>query len=148
MCENKCLTAINVSRQTKRVKSYNKNVKTLVETGARGEDVAVKHLKKKGYKIITRNHCEKWGELDIIAISSDKTLVFVEVKAMNARGQSGLKPEDHLTAKKLGKLRRLSSFYANGHPTIIDPKRGWRIDLIALTIDDNYCHISHYENIG
>jgi putative endonuclease len=47
--------------------------------GKEGESIAAKHLKKHGYRIISRNYRTKVGEIDIIA--KDKgTLVFVEVK--------------------------------------------------------------------
>ena len=48
--------------------------------GKKGEDLAVKFLKKKSYKIIERNfRAGKYGEIDIIAKDKDE-LVFVEVK--------------------------------------------------------------------
>lgn len=123
-------------------------MKTLVETGAQGEQKAVDFLKSKRYTILERNHREKWGELDIIARDSDKTVVFIEVKTMSNLGRSGLRPEDHLTRQKLGQLRKLALFYANSHPKLINPKKGWRIDLIALTINDNCFDLNHYQNIG
>lgn len=123
-------------------------MKTVVETGKQGEQKAVDFLKYKRYTILKRNHREKWGELDIIARDPDKTIVFIEVKAMSELGRSGLRPEDHLTKQKLGQLRKLALFYANNNPKIISPKKGWRIDLIALTIKDNCCDLNHYQNIG
>lgn len=47
--------------------------------GEKGEELAVKFLKKKGYKIIQQNYKTPMGEIDIIAKDKD-TLVFVEVK--------------------------------------------------------------------
>lgn len=47
--------------------------------GKGGEDLAVSHLKRKGYKIIDRNFRTPRGEIDIVARHRD-TLVFVEVK--------------------------------------------------------------------
>ena len=119
-----------------------------MKTGSKGERIAAALLIKQGYEIIKQNYRESWGELDIIARDKDKTVVFIEVKALNGGGWSGLKPEDHLTSDKLKRLRKLSSFYANNNPGIIDKKKGWRIDLIALTIYDNYCDASHYKNIA
>jgi len=49
------------------------------ELGKKGEEIALRFLKKKGYKIIERNYVCKLGEMDIIAREKD-TLVFVEVK--------------------------------------------------------------------
>jgi len=47
--------------------------------GKKGEEVALRFLKKKGYRIIEKNYVCKLGEMDIIAKEKD-TLVFVEVK--------------------------------------------------------------------
>lgn len=49
------------------------------ELGRKGEEVALRFLKKKGYKIIQQNYVCDMGEMDIIAREKD-TLVFVEVK--------------------------------------------------------------------
>jgi len=49
------------------------------ELGKKGEALALRFLKKRGYQIIERNYVCKMGEMDIIAKEKD-TLVFVEVK--------------------------------------------------------------------
>jgi putative endonuclease len=49
-------------------------------TGARGEEIAVKFLKKNGYKILQRNYSTKFGEIDVIGYDHG-TISFVEVKA-------------------------------------------------------------------
>ena len=52
---------------------------TTTEIGRFGEDVAAKHLKKQGFRILERNFRASHNEIDIIAENKD-TLVFVEVK--------------------------------------------------------------------
>ena len=47
--------------------------------GERGEGLAVRFLKKKGYRIIRRNYKTRRGEIDVIA-GDGETLVFIEVK--------------------------------------------------------------------
>ncbi|MEK7195586.1 MAG: YraN family protein, partial [Patescibacteria group bacterium] len=77
--------------------------------GRLGEDLACEYLVDKGYKIIGRNYREKWDELDIVARSQDKTLIFVEVKTINTAGgdeNSMIMPEDNLTKSKMRKLKR------------------------------------------
>ncbi len=49
------------------------------DLGRKGEELALRFLKRHGYKIIERNYVCKMGEMDIIAQEKD-TLVFVEVK--------------------------------------------------------------------
>ena len=47
--------------------------------GKTGEDMAVRYLKKHGYKILQRNYTAPHGEIDVIAKDGDY-VVFVEVK--------------------------------------------------------------------
>jgi putative endonuclease len=112
--------------------------------GKLGEDLACRHLTKKGYKIIERNYWQPWGELDIIAVSPNKILVLVEVKTVR-----GPKPEvaaeDQVTQAKLIKFRRVAELYANGSNLLTN--KGWRIDLVTVTIDGDKAEVKHYENI-
>lgn len=131
------------------------------DLGKSGEDLACRYLVDKKFKIIERNYRKPWGELDIIAKSSDKTLVFVEVKTMRQFGnQSGnqpnnypqlpdleIEPEMQMTQAKIKKVKRTASLYANSYPEWVDKIKGWRIDLLALTINGKDCLINHYENI-
>jgi putative endonuclease len=49
------------------------------ELGKKGEEKALRFLKKKGYRIIEQNYVCDLGEMDIIAKDKD-ILVFIEVK--------------------------------------------------------------------
>ncbi|PIP29991.1 YraN family protein [Candidatus Jorgensenbacteria bacterium CG10_big_fil_rev_8_21_14_0_10_54_38] len=118
--------------------------------GQIGENVAAKYLSQKKYRIIERNFKRSFGELDIVAMAPDKTLVFVEVKTMYP---GILKPEDHMTKAKLIKFKRAASLYAGAHQKLIKDKKGWRLDLVAL-VREPACagrpagfRIRHYENI-
>lgn len=112
--------------------------------GKLGEDVACQYLKKKGYKIIERNYRQAWGELDVVAVSPEKVLVIVEVKTVQGP-RLDITAEDQLTRDKLGKLGRTASLYANSSKLLTD--KGWRIDLVAVTIADEKAFVKHYENI-
>lgn len=120
------------------------------EIGKLGEDLACEYLIKKGYRVLERNFRKPWGELDIVAKYKDGTLVIVEVKTM--RENPSLSPEDNLTKAKLEKLKRTALLYAGSKQELLRDKKGWRIDLIAVSISnltnitDNYL-VSHYENI-
>lgn len=125
------------------------------EIGQLGENIACRYLVENGYKIIERNFRQKWGEIDIIAKASDKTLVFVEVKTVNGveklhtqnENNYQISAEDQLTKSKLTKLQRTTSLYANHNQELIDDNKGWQIDLLALTLLDNRFVIKHYKNI-
>ena len=117
-----------------------------INIGRIGENIACNFLIGKKYKILLRNHREGSDEIDIIAKSFDGVLVFVEVKALK-EGVGDLIPEDHLTKSKLNKISRACRIFAGFHRELVDERKGWRIDLVAVTLGDGENKISHYENI-
>jgi putative endonuclease len=117
----------------------NKNI------GEIGENLACEFLIKKRYKILFRNYREGSDEIDIITQSFEGVLVFFEVKTL--REINDLIPEDNLTKDKLRKISRACRLFAGFHQKLIND-RGWRIDLIAITLNkDSDNKICHYENI-
>lgn len=114
--------------------------------GKLGENLASNYLKSNGYKIILRNFRKPFGEIDIIAQKKDGTLVFVEVKTLK-RKSNGIKPEDEVTAAKIKKIKRIAQYFALKNQDLINEKRGWQIDLIAIIDNNNQHQIRHYENI-
>ncbi len=73
-----------------------------IKKGKRGEAMAEKFLKKKGYKILHKNFRTRFGEIDLVALERG-TLVFIEVKARSGAGFGsplaavGTKKQSHLT---------------------------------------------------
>ena len=122
----------------------NINMKTKQQiVGQMGEDLAVKFLKKKGYKIIERNfRADRFGEIDIIVKDKDE-LVFVEVKTKTDE-QFG-SPEEEFTYQKKKKMyRAILNFLFKKYLTNQD----WRADLIAIDIVDEKIDIRHYECVS
>jgi len=78
--------------------------------GLKGESLAVKYLKKHGYKIIERNYKCAIGEIDIIA-KHKGVLVFVEVKSRNSMLFG--RPAEAVDEFKQHKLEQLAAFYIN-----------------------------------
>ncbi len=76
--------------------------------GEQGEALAVRRLKKEGYKIIETNYRTRLGEIDIIAKDKD-TIVFVEVKTRNSV-QFG-SPKWAVTPKKQKKISMVALYY-------------------------------------
>ncbi len=118
-----------------------------MDTGRLGENLAVGYLKKRGYKVISRNFQIKSGELDIIC-KTGELLVFVEVKAVTGGQLSGFNPEQHFTKQKIVRLKRAIEVFLikNKLPTETEQ----RLDLIALELDKNgeAESIRHYENVS
>ncbi|MBL7053882.1 YraN family protein [Patescibacteria group bacterium] len=111
--------------------------------GVIGEELAVKYLKKKKYKIIEQNKIVgKHGELDIIAKQNNQ-FVFVEVKTKTS-ADFGL-PEEELTYLKKKKLREAIYYYLSGTS---HSSSYWRLDLIAIDIRGKEIDIRHYEDIS
>lgn len=97
--------------------------------GARGEDLAVKYLKKKGYKVIERNYRCQWGEIDLVAREGD-TLVFVEIKSRSSSG-FGL-PQDAVGRFKQEKLIQVAQAYMAEHR--LQETIPARFDVVAVQL--------------
>jgi len=95
--------------------------------GNLGENLALKHLKNKGYRIIERNFRSKFGEIDIIALDGD-FLVFIEVKTRWSE-KFGL-PEEAITPWKIRRVIKAGQYYKLLHPELPDALR-----LDAVVID-------------
>jgi len=121
--------------------------------GQIGEELASDYLESCGYKVLGRNIREKFGEIDILTMSADGRLHFVEVKTISAgyADYSGMVPEDNLSAQKLNKMKKMAEWYANGHPELVGGG-GWQIDLIAISFGDSgkgeKSDIKFYPNIA
>lgn len=113
--------------------------------GQLGENIATKYLKSCGYKVIERNVANPWGEIDIIARSPNKTLVFVEVKTVSGPAPA-ITPEDQMTQQKIKRLRRAAQIYAAAQEHRVG-EAGWRIDFVAVVVENKKALVKHYENI-
>jgi putative endonuclease len=79
-----------------------------IQTGKRGEDIAVAYLKNRGYRIIERNYTCLFGEIDIVAKDGD-TVVFVEVKSRKSEKFGD--PQGAVGREKQKKISRISLTY-------------------------------------
>lgn len=58
---------------------FSKPIEKEDSLGTRGEKIAVKFLKKNGYKVLRKNYFTKFGEIDVIGYDRG-TISFIEVK--------------------------------------------------------------------
>jgi putative endonuclease len=93
--------------------------------GDRGENVAARHLRNSGYRIIVRNFQCPLGEIDIIA-RDGKTLVFVEVKT---RTMDDPTPEDQVNEAKQHQITKTAKLYLTRYGF---PQPPARFDVIAV----------------
>lgn len=101
-------------------------------TGRLGERIAGIYLKKKGYKIISRNFRNSWGEIDLISRSPNGILEFIEVKSSSSDTLTSLAPEDHMTYEKIKRLKRICDFFSNRFKSLSE--NGWQIDFVSVRI--------------
>jgi putative endonuclease len=80
----------------------------MVRLGEKGEGLAAKFLRKKGYKIIEQNYQTRIGEIDIIAMDGE-TLVFVEVKTRESLYYG--RPFEAVTGLKRRKISNVATLY-------------------------------------
>ena len=105
------------------------NMAQRLQTGAAGEAIARRYLRRKGYRIIDSNWSTRLGELDIIAKQADM-LVFVEVKT-----RRGANTESALASITPVKHERmLKAVYQFLHDHDMDSQTQWRIDVIAVAL--------------
>jgi putative endonuclease len=76
--------------------------------GAKGEEIAVSYLKRRGYRILERNYRIKLGEIDIIA-EQGADLVFIEVKTRSDTLFGS--PFDSVTVTKQRQLSKVALEY-------------------------------------
>ena len=101
-----------------------------IERGIEGEELAVRALKKKRYKIVERNFRTPAGEIDIVA-KDGKCLVFVEVRTRGSI-EFGL-PQETVVARKQKKLCTAARWYIQKKKVSDD---GCRFDVVAVIMTD------------
>ena len=110
--------------------------------GRLGEELAKKHLEKKGYRILEQNYRTRYAEIDLVARQKD-VLVFVEVRTkVGVRFGS---PEDTLDQRKLEKVKRNAQAYVSRAKW----NKLYRVDAVCVVLGNDYTvsRLCHYENV-
>lgn len=110
--------------------------------GQFGEDLAVKFLEKRGYKIQHRNLKIRYKEVDIIA-TKDQEIIFVEVKTRTKNDFSDI--SQVMNIAKLSHFRRAAELFLYFNYTDFSP----RLDLIFIVFDivKKTANIKHFKSI-
>ena len=108
------------------------------DLGKKGEELALVHLKNKGYKILHQNWRFLKEEIDIIA-RTEKELVFVEVKTRSSNYFEA--PEQSVTKSKQKFLINAAQAYIEKFNIDLES----RFDIIAITAQNNTFVINHIE---
>ena len=98
------------------------------ELGKKGEELALRFLKKRGYRIIEKNYVCKMGEMDIIAKEKD-TLAFIEVKTRTSTTFGA--PQLAVNSAKQRQLSKVALTYLKAKQ-LEDVKA--RFDVVAILL--------------
>ena len=98
-----------------------------IPLGPRGEQIAMRYLRRRGHAILAHNYRAAAAEIDLVVLDY-ATLVFVEVKTREGDGFGA--PQEAVDAEKQERIRRAGESYAasrgaGGLPT--------RFDVVAIT---------------
>ena len=100
------------------------------ELGAKGEEIALRYLKSRGYRILERNYRIKFGEIDIIAEQGDN-LVFIEVKTRSDNHFGS--PFESVTKQKQKQLSKVALEYISKQGCHNRPSR---FDVVGIKFHD------------
>ena len=112
------------------------------ELGAKGEKLAAKFLRRKGYRIVQRNYKCKLGEIDIVA-QIDGMFAFVEVRTRSTEEFGP--PQYSITAAKRKQITKAALSYIREKKLA---GQSCRFDVIAVTFspESRRPKIEHIEN--
>jgi len=110
-----------------------------LELGLKGEEIAVKHLEKKGFNILNRNWRHSRTEIDIIA-SLDSITVFVEVKTRTSTRYGH--PEDIISEAKINRMAEAADEYLNKN----EIGGEIRFDIISIILSEAKNELNHIED--
>jgi putative endonuclease len=110
--------------------------------GRWGEKRCERFLRKKGFQTLTYNFSCKAGEIDLIMVDSEGTIVFVEVRTKAHEDFSSA--ESSITSSKKVKLLRTARYFLATH-NIED--RPFRFDVVTIVLGQaGKPQIRHYES--
>ncbi|MBR9913415.1 MAG: YraN family protein [Algicola sp.] len=109
------------------------------DLGKQGENIAITHLLKNGYKIICRNYHYQKAEVDIIAQKEDQ-LVVVEVKTRTSAYFGD--PQQFLKPKQMQRIVKAVNHFIESNELDLEV----RFDIIAIVINKKGTSIEHIED--
>jgi Holliday junction resolvase-like predicted endonuclease len=117
--------------------------------GNLGEKIARQFLLKKSYQLLRENFLIRGGQIDLIMLSPQGNLVFVEVKTRLPSATQITAEESIISAKQIQTLRKTARHFLSG---IAFPFTTWQLDLIWINFVQwehfpPKAKIKHYQNI-
>jgi len=111
--------------------------------GRWGEKRGERFLKRKGFRKLARNFSCKTGEIDLVMVDTDSSIVFVEVKT---RADETFTPtEAVVTPAKKNRLFRTARYFLATNDI---QDRPFRFDVLTIVLGENRPEqITHYQNV-
>jgi putative endonuclease len=101
----------------------------------------LKYLRRKGYRLVSRNYRCPAGEIDLIVLDGE-VVVFVEVKTRT--GSAHADPQDAVNSTKQRHIAQAARFFLRQSDSLDRP---FRFDVIAITVDAHgQMNIDHFED--
>ncbi|MDY6970892.1 MAG: YraN family protein [Thermodesulfobacteriota bacterium] len=114
--------------------------KERIELGRLGEELALKRIKRLGYRKIIRNYRCPLGEMDLIARDGD-TLVFIEIKTR--RGGPTSYAKEAVDERKRRQLSKVALAYMKSNDCC---ETRARFDVIAVSLEEDEPRIEVVKN--
>ena len=111
-----------------------------LDLGKEGEELALKKIKRLGYKCVTRNYRCALGEVDLIARDGD-CLVFIEIKTR--KGKSLGYAKEAVDGRKRRQLSKVALAYMKSN-NCSETKS--RFDVVAINLSDDKKEIEVIQN--
>ncbi len=103
--------------------------------GRRGEQIAARHLRRCGYRILERNFRAAGAEIDLVAADRG-TFVFVEVKTRSSAAFGA--PAEAVDARKAARIHRAAAIYLR---RVHAAERPARFDVVAIVGAGRACRL-------
>jgi putative endonuclease len=103
--------------------------------GRRGEEIAARHLRRCGYRILERNYRAAGAEIDLVA-TERSTLVFVEVKTRSSAAFGA--PAEAVDERKAARIHRAAGIYLR---RVHAAERPVRFDIVAIVGAGRACRL-------
>ena len=114
--------------------------KARLDLGKRGEGLALKKVKRLGYKCIARNYRCPLGEIDLIAKDGD-CLVFIEIKTR--KGKSLGYAKEAVNERKKRQLTKAALAYMKAKDCVNVKSR---FDVVAINLSEGKEQIEIIQN--
>ncbi len=113
------------------------------EFGRAGEKRAERFLRGQKHRIVARNYRAKQGEVDIISLAPDRTLVFTEVRSKHDCTYGH--PLETVDAKKQQRVRLAARQFLYEHPRYGD--HACRFDVITIVGEGRAAKLEYFQDV-